>query len=103
MTLAYQVYLRSFQDSDGDGVGDLNGLRRRLDVLAELGVDTLWLSPIHPSPNADFGYDVADYDAIAPELGSEADFDALLREAGFTRTRLWTDPEGWFGVWLAWG
>lgn len=91
MTLGYQVYLRSFQDSDGDGVGDLNGLRRRLDVLAALGVDTLWLSPIHPSPNADFGYDVADYDALAPELGSEADFDALLREAADRGLRVWLD------------
>ncbi|HTZ07782.1 MAG TPA: alpha-amylase family glycosyl hydrolase, partial [Acidimicrobiales bacterium] len=57
----YQVYLRSFADSDGDGVGDLEGVRRHLDHLAWLGVDALWLSPVGPSPNADWGYDVADY------------------------------------------
>lgn len=71
----YQVYLRSFLDSNGDGVGDLEGLRSRLDVLCDLGVDTLWLSPVHPSPNVDFGYDVADYDGVHPELGDE---DALM-------------------------
>ncbi len=59
--VVYQVYLRSFQDSDGDGVGDLRGAGARLDHLAELGVGALWLSPIHPSPLHDFGYDVSDY------------------------------------------
>jgi alpha-glucosidase len=74
----YQIYPRSFQDSDGDGVGDLAGIERRLDYLAELGVDAIWLSPIYPSPMADFGYDVEDYCGIHPLFGSLEDFDRLL-------------------------
>jgi len=77
----YQIYPRSFQDSDRDGVGDLNGMLTRLPYLVELGVDALWLSPIFPSPMADFGYDIADYTGIAPAFGSLADFDALLAAA----------------------
>ena len=65
----YQIYLRSFQDSDGDGVGDLDGARSRLPDLADLGIDTVWLSPVHPSPDRDFGYDVADYDDVAAVYG----------------------------------
>ena len=78
--VVYQIYPRSFQDSDGDGVGDLAGIRRRLDYLAALGVDALWLSPIFPSPMADFGYDVADYCDVAPIFGDLAEFDALLAD-----------------------
>ncbi len=74
----YQVYPRSFQDSDGDGVGDLRGIAGRLDYLVGLGVDAVWVSPIYPSPMADFGYDVADYVGIDPLFGSMADFDELL-------------------------
>ena len=74
----YQVYPRSFQDSDGDGVGDLAGIAGRLDALVELGVDAVWVSPIFPSPMADFGYDVADYSGIDPAFGTLADFDRLL-------------------------
>jgi alpha-glucosidase len=77
----YQIYPRSFQDSDGDGIGDLNGIRSRLDHLAWLGVDALWLSPIYPSPMADFGYDVSDYTGVDPVFGSLHDFDALTDEA----------------------
>ena len=77
----YQIYPRSFQDSDGDGVGDLKGIERRLDYLVELGVDAIWLSPIFPSPMADFGYDVADYCGIDPLFGTLADFDRLLAAA----------------------
>ena len=77
----YQVYPRSFQDSDNDGVGDLAGIRRRLDYLVELGVDAIWLSPFFPSPMADFGYDIADYCDVDPLFGSLADFDALLADA----------------------
>ena len=77
----YQVYPRSFQDSDGDGVGDLPGILARLPYLAELGVDALWLSPIFVSPMADFGYDIAGYTDIDPLFGSMADFDALLAAA----------------------
>ena len=74
----YQIYPRSFADSNGDGVGDLPGIITKLDYLADLGVDILWLSPIFQSPNADNGYDVSDYEAIMPEFGTMADFDALL-------------------------
>jgi alpha-glucosidase len=79
--VVYQIYPRSFQDSDGDGIGDLDGIRSRLDYLAWLGVDALWMSPIYPSPLADFGYDVSDYTAIDPVFGSFAEFDALVEEA----------------------
>src|SRR5688572_31412992 len=77
----YQIYPRSFMDSDGDGVGDLPGVLSRLDHLTWLGVDGLWLSPIYPSPMADFGYDVADFCDIDPIFGSMADADALVAEA----------------------
>ena len=74
----YQIYPRSFQDSDGDGVGDLAGIESRLDYLAGIGIDAIWLSPIYPSPMADFGYDVADYCDIAPLFGNLQAFDQLL-------------------------
>src|ERR1700738_2681905 len=76
----YQIYPRSFQDSNGDGVGDLDGIVSRLDYLVDLGVDAVWISPIYPSPMADFGYDVADYCGIDPLFGTMADFDRLLAE-----------------------
>jgi alpha-glucosidase len=76
--LVYQVYVRSFQDSDGDGIGDLRGVIARLDHIRGLGADAIWLSPIHPSPNADLGYDVADYMGIDPVLGNSADLDELV-------------------------
>ncbi|HWE98877.1 MAG TPA: alpha-amylase family glycosyl hydrolase [Caulobacteraceae bacterium] len=79
--IVYQIYPRSFHDSNGDGVGDLAGIRRRLGYLQELGVDAMWISPIFVSPMADFGYDVADYCAIDPLFGTLADFDALVAEA----------------------
>jgi alpha-glucosidase len=77
----YQVYPRSFQDTDGDGVGDLKGITARLDYLKGLGVDAVWISPIYPSPMADFGYDVSDYTGVDPLFGTMGDFDALLAAA----------------------
>lgn len=77
----YQVYPRSFQDTDGDGIGDLEGIRRRLSYVKGLGVDAIWLSPIFPSPMADFGYDISDYTGIDPMFGTMGDFDALLSTA----------------------
>lgn len=79
--IIYQVYPRSFQDSNGDGIGDLEGIGRRLDYLCWLGVDAVWISPIFPSPMVDFGYDIADYCGIDPIFGTLADFDRLLAEA----------------------
>jgi alpha-glucosidase len=77
----YQIYPRSFKDSNGDGIGDLPGISSRLDYLGWLGVDAIWISPIYPSPMADFGYDVADYTDVEPTFGTLADFDHLLAQA----------------------
>ncbi len=74
----YQIYPRSFQDTNGDGVGDLPGITARLDYLAGLGIDAIWISPFYPSPMADFGYDVADYTGVDPLFGTLADFDRLI-------------------------
>ena len=79
--VVYQIYPRSFLDTSGDGVGDLEGIRRRLDHLVWLGVDAIWLSPIFRSPMADFGYDVSDYRDVDPLFGSLADLDRLVAEA----------------------
>jgi alpha-glucosidase len=79
--IVYEIYPRSFQDSNGDGIGDLEGIRCRLDYLAWLGVDAIWIAPIYPSPMADGGYDVSDYRGIDPIFGTAADFERLLTEA----------------------
>ena len=80
-SVIYQIYPRSFQDSNGDGIGDLQGIIQRLDYLKQLGIDILWLSPIFKSPNDDNGYDVSDYRGIMDEFGTMDDFDALLAGA----------------------
>jgi alpha-glucosidase len=77
----YEIYPRSFQDSNGDGIGDINGITSRLDYLQWLGVDAIWISPIYPSPQVDFGYDISDYQNIDPQYGTLEDFDHLLAEA----------------------
>ena len=79
--IIYQIYPRSFMDSNGDGIGDLKGITSRLDYLNWLGIDAIWMSPIKQSPMVDFGYDVSDYRAIDPIFGTLADFDELLVEA----------------------
>lgn len=80
-TIVYQIYPRSFKDSDGDGVGDIPGIISKLDYIAELGVNTIWLSPVYVSPNDDNGYDIADYKAIQPQFGTMEDFEHLVKEA----------------------
>jgi alpha-glucosidase len=77
----YEIYPRSFQDSNGDGVGDINGITSRLDYLHDLGIGAIWITPMYPSPLVDFGYDVADYTALDPLYGTLADFDHLMAEA----------------------
>jgi len=76
--ILYEVYPRSFQDANGDGIGDLQGILQRLDYLAGLGVQGIWIAPFYPSPMADFGYDISDYTGIDPLFGDMADFDALV-------------------------
>lgn len=76
--IIYQIYPRSFQDSDGDGIGDLRGIESRLDYLVDLGIDAIWISPIFPSPMTDFGYDISDYRGIDPMFGTLEDFDRLV-------------------------
>ena len=77
----YQIYPRSFKDSNGDGIGDLNGIVEKLDYIKELGIDIIWLSPIYESPNDDNGYDISNYQSIMDEFGTMEDFDKLLEEA----------------------
>ena len=103
-SVVYQIYPRSFCDSNGDGVGDLNGIRSKLDYLEELGVNVIWMSPVYKSPNDDNGYDIADYQAIMDEFGTMADFDALLAEAHERGLKVvmdlvvnhTSDEHGWF-------
>jgi alpha-glucosidase len=89
--VVYQIYPRSFMDSNGDGIGDLAGIRSRLDHLAWLGIDAIWLSPIFPSPMADFGYDVANYCDVDPLFGDLAQFDALVAESHARGIRVMLD------------
>ena len=87
----YEIYPRSFQDTNGDGIGDLNGITRRLDYLKDLGVDAIWLTPVYPSPQVDFGYDISDYEAIDPKYGTMADFDLLVAQAKRRHIRIIMD------------
>jgi len=87
----YEIYPRSFQDSDGDGTGDLRGITQRLDYLQQLGVDAIWIAPMYPSPQVDFGYDISDYENVDPRYGSLADFDRLVLEAGKRHIRVILD------------
>jgi alpha-glucosidase len=87
----YEIYPRSFQDTNGDGIGDLNGITARLDYLKDLGVDAIWLTPCYPSPQVDFGYDISDYKNIDPQYGTLADFDKLVSEARKRHIRILMD------------
>ncbi len=89
--VVYQIYPRSFQDSNGDGIGDLNGITERLDYLQRLGVNVIWLSPHFASPNADNGYDISDYRAVMADFGTMADFDAMLASIKQRHMRLIID------------
>lgn len=79
--VVYQIYPRSFKDSNGDGIGDLPGIIEKLDYLETLGIGAIWLSPVYQSPNDDNGYDISDYEAIMTEFGMMADMDRLIEEA----------------------
>jgi len=89
--LIYEIYPRSFQDSNGDGIGDLNGITGRLDYIKSLGIDAIWLTPIYPSPQVDFGYDIADYQSVDPKYGTLKDFDRLVAEAKKRNIRIIMD------------
>src|SRR4051794_7698564 len=105
----YQVYLRSFADSNGDGIGDLAGLRSRLPYLAWLGVDALWINPHYPSGGADGGYDITDYRAVDPDYGDVAGLEAVVADARKLGLRVvldvvpihTSDPHPWFQAALA--
>src|SRR5579872_2550157 len=87
----YEIYPRSFADSRNDGIGDLNGITSRLDYLRWLGVDAIWLTPMFPSPQVDFGYDVSDYENVNPEYGTLADMDRLIAEGKKRNVRIVLD------------
>ncbi len=89
--LIYEIYPRSFQDSNGDGIGDLNGIAQRLPYLHALGVDAIWISPMYPSPQVDFGYDISDYENVDPQYGTLADFDKMLAAAKQQNIRICLD------------
>ena len=101
----YQIYPRSFQDSNGDGIGDLAGIVQRLPYIASLGVDAIWISPFFMSPMKDFGYDVSDYCDVDPMFGTLADFDAVVETAHKLGVRIMidlvlshtSDQHAWFG------
>ena len=87
----YEIYPHSFQDSDGDGIGDMKGIASRLDYLKDLGIDAIWITPMYPSPGIDYGYDISDYTAIDPTYGTMADFDNLVAEARKRNLRIIMD------------
>lgn len=89
--VVYEIYPRSFKDSNGDGIGDLNGITSRLDYLQHLGIDAIWIAPMYPSPQVDFGYDIANYETVDPQYGTLADFDHLLKSAQAHHIRIILD------------
>ena len=89
--VVYQIYPRSFKDSNGDGIGDLEGIYEKLDYLAELGIDVIWMSPVYKSPNDDNGYDISDYQDIMDDFGTMADFDRVLAKAHSLNIKIMMD------------
>ncbi|QMV20296.1 DUF3459 domain-containing protein [Granulicella sp. 5B5] len=89
--VVYEIYPRSFQDTNGDGIGDLNGITSRLDYLQHLGVDAIWIAPMYPSPQVDFGYDISNYEAVDPQYGTLADMDRLIAEGKKHHVRILLD------------
>src|ERR1039457_3999873 len=89
--VVYEIYPRSFQDSNGDGIGDLNGITSRLDYLKGLGIDAIWISPRYPSPQVDFGYDISNYESVDPQYGTLADMDRLIADAKKRNIRIVLD------------
>src|SRR5215469_1893755 len=89
--IVYEIYPRSFQDTNGDGIGDLNGITERLPYLRHLGVDAIWISPMYPSPQVDFGYDISDYEAVDPKYGTMADMNRLITEANKNNIKVLLD------------
>ena len=90
-SVVYQIYPRSFNDSNGDGIGDLNGITEKMDYLKELGIDVIWLSPVYESPNDDNGYDISNYQGIMKEFGTMEDFDRMLAAAHERKIRIVMD------------
>ena len=89
--VVYEIYPRSFQDSNGDGKGDIKGIESRLSYLKQLGIDAIWITPMYPSPQVDFGYDISDYEAIDPQYGTMSDFDTLMKSAKLRGIRVIMD------------
>jgi alpha-glucosidase len=89
--VVYEIYPRSYQDSNGDGIGDLNGITSRMDYLQKLGVDAIWIAPMYPSPQVDFGYDISNYESVDPQYGTLADMDRLIAEGGKHHVRVLLD------------
>ena len=92
-SVIYQIYPRSYNDSNGDGVGDIPGIIEKLDYLKDLGIDIIWLSPFYPSPNDDNGYDISDYYGVMKEFGNMADVELLLKEAEKRELKIIIDLE----------
>lgn len=89
--VVYEIYPRSYQDSNGDGIGDLNGITSRLDYLQHLGIDAIWIAPMYPSPQVDFGYDISNYESVDPQYGTLADMDRLIAEGHKHHVRILLD------------
>ena len=89
--VVYEIYPRSYQDSNGDGIGDLNGITSRLDYLQHLGVDAIWIAPMYPSPQVDFGYDISNYETVDPQYGTLADMDHLIAQGKAHHVRVLLD------------